>query len=201
MDNKYERLAEDLSKVAAKLATSMYRLPFDIKITRNTSDTQVAYDCMALERISLRLIDQVFLGKRNDIRPWLEPQEDPCVRATQSLQGVFTNIARLDQVDSSWPDSDGLSENIATILRLAMRLLDDLAQMLEARRTQVTERVAEERKRPLSTIEDVSQTLASDRSLSVLASSAEDQAASLEAMLNFEYTAQAEIAPAADNEE
>jgi hypothetical protein len=200
MDNKYERLAEDMSDVAARLAQLMHRLPFDMKMARGTGGAQVAYDSMALERMSLRLIDQVFLGKRNNSRPWLGPQEDPCVRAIQSLQGVFTNIARLDQAVSYWPDSDSLSEDIATLLRMAATLLEeDLAQTLDARRTQVTERLAAwDREHTRFTVEDGSETFASDRSLSILASSAEEQAAGLEAMLNFEYAAQAGIAPAAE---
>ena len=171
-----------------------------MKMARGTGGAQLAFDCMALERVSLRLIERVFLGKRNDLRPWLGPQEDPCVRAIQSLKGVFTNFARLDQAVPHWPDSDSLSEDIATLLRMAATLLEeDLAQMLDARKAQVTERFAAwDQEHLRSTVEDRSETLASDASLGILASSAEEQAASLEAMLNFEYTVKAETTPAVE---
>lgn len=47
-----------------------------------------------------------------------------------------------------------------------------------------------------STVEKGSETLASEGSLGLLASSAEEQAARLEAMWNFEYTEKAETIPA-----
>ena len=201
MENKYKRLAEDMGNVAAKLAQLMHRLPTGMKIRRGTGGAQVAYDCMALERMSLRLVDRVFLGKRNDIRPWLGPQEDPCVRAAQSLQGVFTNIARLGQALPFCPDGNRLSEDIAALLRMAATLLEeDLAQVLDARTTQVNEQLAARDWGPnQGTVEDGSATVPSDTLLSVLASSAEVQAATLEAMFNFKYLAQPEIAPSAEN--
>jgi hypothetical protein len=197
MGNKYECLAKEMSDVAAKLAKLMHRLPSDVKTAKGT-DGQVAYDCMALERISLRLIEQVFLDKRSDTRPWLGPQDDPCVRAAQSLHGVFINTARLEQAVSYCPDSDSLSEDIATLLRMAATLLEeDLAQALDARRMQVTERLAAwHQEHSQFTVEDGSKTVGPDRLLSVLACSAMEQAASLEAMLNFEYPAKTEVNPA-----
>jgi hypothetical protein len=201
MENEYERLAEDMGKVAANLVQLMHRLPFDMRMARGSGGAQVAHDCMALERVSLRLINQVFSGKRSDMRPWLRQQDDPCVRAAQSLQCVFTNIGRLGQAAPFLPVGNCLSDDIATLLRMAATLLkEDLAQMLEARTTQVTGQLAARDWCPTQRIvEDVSETGQSDPSLGVLATSAEVQAATLEAMLNFTYVAQPEIASAAEN--
>jgi hypothetical protein len=199
--NNYERLADSMSEIAAKLVNLKRRLSFDMKMARGPDSIQVAYDCMALERISLRLNSQVFSDKMPDFRSCLESQEDPCVCAIQSLQRLFTNIARLDHAVPYWPDSDSLREDIATLLRMAGTLLEeDLAQILDACRIQVVQQLAtRDLGSTQDTLEDVSAAEPSDPSLRVLASSAKVQAASLEAMLNFKYVAQPEIAPAAEN--
>jgi hypothetical protein len=135
------------------------------------------------------------------LRSCLAPQEDPCVRAIQSLQGMFNNIVRLDQAVPYWPDSDSLREDIAALVRMAGTLLEvDLAQILDACSIQVVveQLAARDRSPTQDTVEDAA-TVPSDPSLSVLASSAEVQAASLEAMLNFKYVVQPEIEPAAEN--
>jgi hypothetical protein len=198
--NNYQRLAQDLSVVAANFVELSQLLPFDMETARGINSVQVANDCLVLERMSLRLIDCVFPAKSSAIRSSLESQEDPCVRAARSLQGVFANIGLLDHAVSSWPDSDGLRKIIATILRIATILVEqDLMQMLHARRMEVTERLIAWRQGYLqSTAGNVSEAIPPDPSLNVLASSAEEQMARLEAMWNYTHCARPEVAPATE---